>query len=91
MINAIQDENADLFDAIPMSHGTLGFLVGAKIQIIRCKQFIKVVYEPFYSQKVLVLSYLSNLGSVILLAKHHFKHKVIRAQVFQCSTKLMLL
>ena len=37
-----QYENEDLFYAVPWSHGTLGFLVAAEIQIIPAKKYVKL-------------------------------------------------
>ena len=39
-------ENAELFRAIPWSHGTLGFLVGVTMKIVESKPWIKLDYEP---------------------------------------------
>jgi len=44
-----EEENSDLFHAVPWSYGTLGFLVAAEIEIIPCKRFIKLDYYPTYS------------------------------------------
>ena len=41
-----QKENADLFHAIPWSHGTLGFLVAAEIRIIPAKKYVRLKYQP---------------------------------------------
>lgn len=38
--------NSELFDALPWSYGTLGFLVSVTIQIIPCKPFIRIEYIP---------------------------------------------
>lgn len=42
-------ENAELFYQIPWSHGTLGFLVAAELQIIPVKKYIRLSYRPVYS------------------------------------------
>jgi len=42
-------ENEDLFYAVPWSHGTLGFLVAAELQIIPAKKYVKISYEPVYT------------------------------------------
>ena len=42
----MQTENADLFRAIPWSHGTLGFLVAAEIRIIPAKKYVRLEYQP---------------------------------------------
>lgn len=41
-----QEENADLFHAVPWSCGTLGFLVAAEIKIVPTKPWVKLRYEP---------------------------------------------
>jgi len=44
-------QNRELFDALPWSYGTLGFLVSAKIKVIASKPFVRLEYLPFHSQK----------------------------------------
>jgi len=46
---ATEEENSDLFKAVPMSYGTLGFLASVKLRIIKYKPFIKLDYFPTYS------------------------------------------
>jgi delta24-sterol reductase len=41
-----QEENPDLFYAIPWSHGTLGFLVAAEIRIVPAKKYVRLEYQP---------------------------------------------
>lgn len=41
-----QEENSDLFHAVPWSCGTLGFLVAAEIKIVPAKAWVKLHYEP---------------------------------------------
>lgn len=43
-------ENAELFRAIPWSHGTLGFLVGVTMKIVESKPWIKLDYEPYHDK-----------------------------------------
>ena len=47
LVRATQSENADLFYALPMSHGTLGFLVAVELAIVPVKKYMKVEYFPF--------------------------------------------
>lgn len=47
LVRCTPQENADLFYAIPWSHGTLGFLVAAELAIVPAKRFVKVTYLPF--------------------------------------------
>jgi delta24-sterol reductase len=51
LVKATAKENPELFYALPWSHGTLGFLVSAEIQIVRCKNFVKVDYYPVQTRK----------------------------------------
>lgn len=39
-------ENADVFDALPWSYGTLGFLASATIKIVPAKQWVHIKYTP---------------------------------------------
>jgi len=48
-IKANADTNPDLFMAIPISYGTLGFLTAVKIRMIKYKPFIRLTYRPTYS------------------------------------------
>ncbi|KAI8870425.1 24-dehydrocholesterol reductase-like protein [Ramicandelaber brevisporus] len=49
VVTASRTENADLFHALPMSHGTLGFLVSATLKIIPCKPYMHMRYVPCYT------------------------------------------
>lgn len=40
------NEHSDLFYCLPWSHGTLGFLVGLKLQIVRVKPYVHMKYIP---------------------------------------------
>ncbi|CAI5443546.1 unnamed protein product [Caenorhabditis angaria] len=44
------NEHSDLYWCLPWSHGTLGFLVGLKLQIIRVKPYLHMKYVPCHSQ-----------------------------------------
>eukprot|EP00573_Skeletonema_grethae_P007986 CAMPEP_0201702138 /NCGR_PEP_ID=MMETSP0578-20130828/35364_1 /ASSEMBLY_ACC=CAM_ASM_000663 /TAXON_ID=267565 /ORGANISM="Skeletonema grethea, Strain CCMP 1804" /LENGTH=542 /DNA_ID=CAMNT_0048189613 /DNA_START=147 /DNA_END=1775 /DNA_ORIENTATION=+ len=41
-----ENDNPELFSAIPWSHGTLGFLVSVDFKIIKCKSHVKMTYIP---------------------------------------------
>ncbi len=49
LVRATCEENADLFHALPWSHGTLGFLVAVELRIMPIKSHVKLDYEPFHS------------------------------------------
>ncbi len=48
-VRATRDQNADLFHALPCSHGTLGFLVSIEFRIVPIQSHVKLDYEPFHS------------------------------------------
>lgn len=43
-----------MFQAVPWSHGTLGFLVAAEIRIVPASKYVKVQYHPAHSSAALV-------------------------------------
>ena len=49
-VNATAEENAELFHALPWSHGTLGLLVGLELRIIPVKPFVHLTYIPVHGQ-----------------------------------------
>ncbi|KAG8003430.1 Delta(24)-sterol reductase [Nibea albiflora] len=46
LVRCTEEENSDLFHAVPWSCGTLGFLVAAEIKIVPAKSWVKLHYEP---------------------------------------------
>jgi len=44
VIRCSEKENKDLYDAIPWSYGTLGFLASATLKIIPCKEYVHIKY-----------------------------------------------
>ncbi len=49
LVRATRDSNADLFHALPCSHGTLGFLVSVELRIVPIQSHVKLDYQPFHS------------------------------------------
>jgi Delta24-sterol reductase len=43
------NDHADLFRAIPWSHGTLGILVAVELRVIPCPGHVRVTYHPTHS------------------------------------------
>jgi delta24-sterol reductase len=43
------NEHANLFRALPWSHGTLGLLVALEMRVIPASSHVRLVYRPFYS------------------------------------------
>lgn len=54
VVRCTADENAELFKAIPWSHGTLGILVGVEIQVTRLKPWVRLEYQPFSNESAAV-------------------------------------
>jgi delta24-sterol reductase len=46
LVRASAGENADLFNALPWSQGSLGFVVALDVRIIPAQPFVHVTYEP---------------------------------------------
>ncbi|TNN44213.1 Delta(24)-sterol reductase [Liparis tanakae] len=46
LVRCTEEENSDLFHAVPWSCGTLGFLVAAEVKIVPAKAWVKLRYEP---------------------------------------------
>lgn len=42
-------EHADLYHALPWSHGTLGFLVAVELKIVPIASHVRLTYHPFHS------------------------------------------
>lgn len=49
LVTCSRSENPELFHQIPWSHGTLGFLVAAELQIIPAKKYVRLHYQPVSS------------------------------------------
>lgn len=50
LVRATHDnEHADLFRALPWSHGTLGLLVALEMRVIPAPTHVRLVYRPFHS------------------------------------------
>jgi len=48
-VRATRDLNADLFHALPWSHGTLGFLVSVELRMVPIESHVRLEHEPFHS------------------------------------------
>ena len=49
-----KDNHPELFEAVPLSYGTLGFLVSVNINIVPYKPYLKHTYFPVSSKEELV-------------------------------------
>ena len=51
MVRATRDnEYSDLYFCLPWSHGTLGFLVGLELKIVKVKPYVHMKYIPVKGQ-----------------------------------------
>ncbi|MGB5811135.1 MAG: FAD-binding protein [Polyangiales bacterium] len=58
LVRATADnEHADLFRALPWSHGTLGLLVALEMRVISASSYVRLVYRPFYSLNAYATEY----------------------------------
>lgn len=55
------NEHADLWRALPFSHGTLGMLVSLKLRVLPSKAFVRLEYVPCRSREQLKAEYLQIL------------------------------
>lgn len=46
LLRATRTEHADLFHALPWSHGTLGFLVAVELEVVRIASHVQLRYAP---------------------------------------------
>ncbi|VVD04842.1 unnamed protein product [Leptidea sinapis] len=46
VVTCSQDQNPDLYYAVPWSYGTLGFLTSVTIKIVPAKKFVRLQYHP---------------------------------------------
>lgn len=53
LLCVMQDENTDLFYALPWSYGTLGFLVAAELDIIPARKYVKLDYHPLMGRQTI--------------------------------------
>ena len=51
VVTATPTKNPELFYAIPWSHGTLGFLLSVKVQLVKITPYVKITYVPTYNTK----------------------------------------
>lgn len=51
------NEHADLFRALPWSHGTLGLLVAMEMRVLPAPSHVRLVYRPFYSLEAYAREY----------------------------------
>lgn len=53
----VDNEHADLFRALPWSHGTLGLLVALEMRVVPASSHVRLSYRPFHSLEAFVEEY----------------------------------
>jgi Delta24-sterol reductase len=81
LVRASKDENKELFDAIPWSYGTIGFVVGVELEIIPCKQYVHLKYIPCKSMKEC---------EDLLIKEAGGKHEFIEALVYSRDSAVVM-
>ncbi|XP_011499083.1 PREDICTED: delta(24)-sterol reductase-like [Ceratosolen solmsi marchali] len=51
VVKCSRTDNVELFHAIPWSHGTIGFLLAADIDIVPARKLVKLHYQPVHNLK----------------------------------------
>lgn len=51
LLKASKEENTDLYNALPWSHGSLAFLVALTLKIVKVKPYVKLTYIPVEGEK----------------------------------------
>eukprot|EP01080_Neovahlkampfia_damariscottae_P004721 gene4721-8305_t len=81
LVKCSKDENRDLFDAIPWSYGTIGFVVGIELEIIPCKKYVHLNYKPCKSIKEC---------QELLTKESGGKHEFIEALVYSKDSAVLM-
>ncbi len=84
VVTCSEEENSDLFYAVPWSYGTLGFLVSAKIRIIPAKRFVRLNYTPVKSMEECIQVIVGDCTCacwIVLPNCFHPPDKVLRSHV----------
>ena len=50
LVHCSEQEEVELFRAVPWSHGTLGFLVAAELTIVPAKPWVRLEYHPCHTK-----------------------------------------
>ena len=78
-----QDENPDLYYAIPWSHGTLGFLVAAELTIVPASKYVKMEYRPVVGQ--------AELGRLLNDPEIYKDNQFVEALVYSRNQAVLML
>ncbi|XP_022101668.1 delta(24)-sterol reductase-like [Acanthaster planci] len=57
LVRCSENENSDLFYAVPWSYGTLGLLVAAELRIVPAKKYVKIEYRPAHSMSEVIKAF----------------------------------
>jgi len=73
-----EGEFSDLFFALPNSYGSLGYILRAKLSLVKAKSFVKLVHKHFADHK----EYFQELGDLSLSHKHSKGFSFIEGVIF---------
>jgi FAD/FMN-containing dehydrogenase len=88
VVTCSPDKDRELFYNIPWSHGTLGFLLSAVINIVPCKSYVRLRYFPFTDSKVRKRVAGTDLELIWELEGHVTSHIVVYQPVKACHVVL---
>lgn len=57
-------EHADLFQALPWSHGTLGMLVAVELRVIPIKKYVRLTYMPVFGREAIAAAIREKCGAL---------------------------
>ena len=61
VLNVTAETYPDLYHALPMSHGTLGFLTAVELEVVPIRKYMKLRYQPYYSREDFCAAFMSNV------------------------------
>tara|TARA_B110000090_G_scaffold176148_1_gene198658 strand:+ start:157 stop:555 length:399 start_codon:yes stop_codon:yes gene_type:complete len=65
VVATADNEHSKLFCVLPLSHGTLGFLVSLKLRVVKAKPWVAMKYTPCHSQEALFTRYTAVLDKAL--------------------------
>lgn len=63
VLTVTESSHPELYHALPMSHGTHGFLVSVELEIVPIKKYMKLQYKPYYTRRELSQALAKYAGS----------------------------
>ncbi len=83
LLHVTEESYPDLFHTLPMSRGTLGFLVSVELEIVKVKDYMKLRYLPFQNRDEFTRSFQE-------LAEAEIQPDFLEALVFSDETAVIM-